>query len=431
MKIRIPAENYESLSRKITALNNKAQKLGLDEITLDIHYGIGFAEPDKKEKGQYKETEYLQIEVNGEPPVLSGWVFVGIIEPTEIGNILVEINKSYQIPEKYRHTDLCDCEHCGISRDRNTAFVIMNEETGQFLQVGRVCLKSYTSETDPKNIALYESFFKLKDFEHKISSGREVPMYNPDKIAAFYMKGIEMYPEMKSDMLMLATNSFSHLMMDAKDYYKELIEIRRSILLNLNDDVYDKVKKFKESILELDDTNNNKIWNYKVVLQEKYTSNPQLVVESIKFKDAYDRNTTLEAERLAAQVARLKEKEELLEKKKTRTHVGIKEEKGTFKVTLETAKYGYNDFGGSYIRYVFRDENENNLTCFHGGKSLFNTEELEEFLGTKKEFYIQGTVKDHEIYNDEAQTKLIRIKYLGVEDPSLNVKEKKTRKPKI
>lgn len=430
MKIKIPAENYESLSRKIVALNNKAQKLGLDEITLDIHYGIGIAKPSDKEPGKYIETEFLQVEVNGEPPVLSGWKFVGIIEPTELGNLLLEIKNDIPIPERYRHTDLCDCEHCGISRDRNTAFVVMNEETKEFKQVGRVCLKSYTNDTDPKNIALYESFFKLKEFEAPMTGSRITPMYSPDNLVAFYLKGAELYPENTGQLLMLATNNFSHVY-ESKDYYEQLLQMRRNISMHLDDEAYDKAAKFKSSILELDDTNNNKIWNYKVVLQEKYTSNPQLVVESIRFKSAYDRNLTLEAERLAEQLARIKAREEALEQKKSRVNVGIIGEKSVFHVTLESANSGVNQFGGSYIRYVFRDKDGNNLTCFHGGASIFTSDEREKFENKEQMFYIQGKVKKHETYNDEAQTMLTHIKCLGIEEPKSEVKQKRVKKNAI
>jgi hypothetical protein len=426
MKIKIPAENYESLSRKITALNNKAEKLGLDEITLDIKYVIGEAIPDKKNIGLFKEQEYFQIEVLGEPPVLDGWKFVGIIEPTELGNILIEIRNDYPIPDKYRHTDLCDCEHCGIKRDRNTAFVVMNEETKQFLQVGRVCLKSYTSDTDPKNIALYESFFKLREFETKILSERVRPMYSSDNVLAFYLKGIELYPERRSNMLTLATGSLSHFSA-GHDYYNEMVKVRRDIYAHLDDSAYEKAAAFKQSILNLDDTNNNKIWNYKIVLQEKYTANPQLVIESVEFKEAYDNRMTLEAKRMAEQMERLRVREELLEKKKLRSTVGVLNEKGVFQVYLERTKFIRNDLYSSML-YTFRDKDDNNIVCFHGGKDLFTQEEEKNLIENKTMFYLQGTVKEFSKYDEEPQTKLKSIKFLGFEPPQDKpVKAKKVK----
>lgn len=424
MKIKIPAENYESLSRKITALNNKAEKLGLDEITLDIQYSIGEATPDKKVPGQFNEQEYFQIEVLGEPPVLDGWKFVGIIEPTELGNLLIEIKPDYPIPDKYRHTDLCDCEHCGIKRDRNTAFVVMNEETKQFLQVGRVCLKSYTSDTDPKNIALYESFFKLRNFETKLHGERYKPMYSSENVLTFFLKGIEMYPEKRSNMLTMAIGNFSQISV-GHDYYNELVKTRRDIYANIDDAAYKKAAHFKASLLALDDTNNNRLWNYKVVLQEKYTSNPYMVIESVEFKEAYDNRMTLETKRLAEQMERMKAKEDLLEKKKSRTTVGVEGEKGVFHVRLEKAKFVSNQFNG-YILYVFRDKDDNNLTCFHGGKELFTEEQEKKMIDEKTMFYLQGTVKEFSKYNDEAQTMLKLIKNIGPE--LLEDKPKKVKK---
>lgn len=430
MKIKIPAENYESLSRKITALNNKAEKLGLDEITLDIEYAIGVATPDKKVPGKFDEQEYFQIEVLGEPPVLDGWKFVGIIEPTELGNLLIEIRRDYPIPDKYRHTDLCDCEHCGVKRDRNTAFVVMNEETKEFLQVGRVCLKSYTSDTDPKNIALYESFFKLREFETIDRSARVKPVYHSEQVLAFFMKGMELYPQYRSHMLNLATGNYGYESR-GHDFYNELAQIRRDISSQLDDAAYKKAADFKADILALDDTNNNRLWNYKVVLQEKYTANPHMVIESVEFKEAYDRQMTLEAKRLAEQMERMKAREELLEKKKLRTTVGVEGEKGIFHVRLDReSKYIPNDFNGS-ILYVFRDKDDNNISCFHGGKDLFTEEEEKQMIENKTMFYLQGTVKSFSKYDDEPQTMLKLIKNLGLEPPIEKPKKVKKNKAEI
>lgn len=97
MKFKIPSENYESLEKKIKALNNKALKLNLDPIELDIIYSIGVSVP--QEDGSFKEIKYLSVNVNGSPPVLSDWRLIGIIEPTEKGNFITEIGNHFKYPE--------------------------------------------------------------------------------------------------------------------------------------------------------------------------------------------------------------------------------------------------------------------------------------------------------------------------------------------
>ena len=426
MKILIPAENIESLSKKITALSNKAERLELPPISLDINYGIGIATPDKKDKSKFTETEYYGVEILGEPPVLSGWIFIGIVEPTEKGNLLIEINPNNKIPDKYRHTDLCDCEHCGIKRDRLSAFIVQNETTGEVLQVGRTCLKSYTNDTDPKNIALYESFFKLKEFEKPIGNGKFKSVYNPESVLAYYFKTKEMYPELnkyKISNISLNTIPFGTNPLE-DEFYKQLREIRSEVGTSLTDIDYEKAKNFIKSINELNDEGNNRLWNYKLTLNDKYTTNGQLIIQSVEFKEAHDLHLTLEEKRLKEQLERMRAKEELDAAKKLRTHVGVEGEKQVFHVRLDSFKVSHGDFGTTFI-HTFRDKDDNNITWFCNGRTFLDDDEaVKKAINDKNFFYIQGTVGKHLSYNDEPQTKVLRVKYLGEEEPKLEKKKK-------
>lgn len=408
MKFKIPAENYESLEKKIVSLNNKAQKLNLEPIELDIISSIGVLIP--KKDGSFKEIKYLNVNVTGEPPVLDGWKLVGIIEPTEKGNFITEINDSFSIPVKYRHTDLCDCEHCGVKRDRTAAFVVMNKESLEFLQVGRVCLKSYTGDTDPKNIALYESFFKLRDFSKHSNEPNLKEMFNVDNILSLYIKGKELYPDMKHDYLVnviINRNNYT-----SNIYREEINNIRMNILENITDETFNKVKEFKESILSLKNENNNSLWNYQLALKDKYTYKPFMLTESFEFKKAYDENMTLKEKLLKEAILKAQLIFEEKELKKTRVHVGVEGEKNKYKVTIEKIVPSYSEWGTSFV-YTFRDENKNCIVWFNSGKALFDEDTSQDYIKNNKTFYIEGTVKKLSQYNDEPQTQLIRVKNLG------------------
>lgn len=427
MKIRIPAENIESLSKKITALANKAERLNLPPITMNVNYAIGIATPDKKKPGEFKEQEYFSVDVLGEPPILEGWKFIGIVEPTEQGNLLIEINPENKIPDKYRHTDLCDCEHCGIKRERLSAFIVQNNETQEVLQVGRVCLKSYTGDTDPKNIALYESFFKLKEFEKINSYGEYQPFaFKPEVVLAYYFKSKEMFPNLsKNELRHIALNSIPIYRNDGnRDYYSNLVDIRYAVGNSLNDEDYKKANDFITSMNNLDDTGNNRIWNYKLVLNESYTIHSDVVIQAIEFKDAHDRYLTIEQSRLKEQLERMKQKEDILEAKKTRIHIGQEQDKIDFHVRLENCFPKASEFGTTYI-HTFRDKDENNITWFCTGSPLFNHEESENLKKDKTFFYIHGTIGRHQRYDDEPQTKILRVKFLGFEKPEPVVKKTK------
>lgn len=72
-----------------------------------------------------------------------GWEFIGTIEHTDgTGNIIRKV-RTVEVPEKY-YTAAPECEHCHTIRNRNDTFLVRNTETGDFKQVGRMCLHDYT-----------------------------------------------------------------------------------------------------------------------------------------------------------------------------------------------------------------------------------------------------------------------------------------------
>lgn len=106
-----------------------------------------------------------------------------------------------------------------------------------------------------------------------------------------------------------------------------------------------------------------------------------------------------------------------MKRKKLEPIVGVEGEKGVFHVRLEKEpRFIPNDFNGTML-YVFRDKDDNNLSCFHGGKDLFTEEEEKKMIEDKTMFYLQGTVKSFSKYDDEPQTMLKLIKNLGLEPP--------------
>src|SRR5690606_9277957 len=116
------------------------------------------------------------------------------------------------------------------------------------------------------------------------------------------------------------------------EFYKQLREIRSKVGASLTDVDYEKAKEFIKSINEMNDEGNNRLWNYKLTLNDKYTTNGQLIIQSVEFKEAHDLHLTLEEKRLKEQLERMRVKEELDAAKKLRTHVGVEGEKQVFHV---------------------------------------------------------------------------------------------------
>lgn len=71
----------------------------------------------------------------------NGWTVCAKIEHGEQGNIVTGFDGHEVLPEWY--TVAPNCDHCHVNRPRSVTFVCKNE-SGEYRQVGRTCLKEYT-----------------------------------------------------------------------------------------------------------------------------------------------------------------------------------------------------------------------------------------------------------------------------------------------
>ena len=143
----IPTVNLEGLKKRLGKLNKRANKLGLDPITLTegnryigscYHTGTTVAYP----------TEMIDITICGEVPVVEGYELVGTTGH-EAGVNIVKLNIGGKMPKE--HWDNANnCDHCGYKRNRKETFVLRTEKSeatidddGYFIRVGRSCLKDF------------------------------------------------------------------------------------------------------------------------------------------------------------------------------------------------------------------------------------------------------------------------------------------------
>ena len=61
-------------------------------------------------------------------------------------------NCTVVLPEQYRHAKNTTCDHCNVNRYRRDTFVVHNDETKEFKQIGSTCLKDFFGH-DPAKIA--------------------------------------------------------------------------------------------------------------------------------------------------------------------------------------------------------------------------------------------------------------------------------------
>jgi hypothetical protein len=153
MTYKILEGNLPRLESKLTRISNKCKKYG---CTFSYEKIGGEFQTLKNEQGFEYTAKFILISVQG-TAVVNDWAFVASLEHTENGNIIKRVC-DVEVPERY-YTSKPVCEHCNSSRYRKNTFIIRNVVTGEFKQVGKNCLKDFTSGMNAEMVASYISLF--------------------------------------------------------------------------------------------------------------------------------------------------------------------------------------------------------------------------------------------------------------------------------
>lgn len=146
----IPVNKLDKLEKII----RKYQRKGAD-ITFTVGKDIVedgmlyFNDPSTHTQGHTPiKVNCKEVFVDGQYKV-EDWSFLGTIEFTENGNIIRLADSSFEgkVPAKYLHTPKV-CEHCGKVRNRKDTYLIHNDVTDEYKQVGSSCLLDYTKGLD-------------------------------------------------------------------------------------------------------------------------------------------------------------------------------------------------------------------------------------------------------------------------------------------
>jgi hypothetical protein len=148
--------NLHKLDKRIAKLANKAEKFGLPAPTYEV-LGEGIRHVPQPPLDP-KKVPVLYVRVEGQAPKLDGgWSFVGIIDHQtyhdQLGYLITQAPSTadLEIPENYYH-DEPTCDHCNTIRPRNQTFLLIDED-GNWLRVGRDCMKDYLGHKSPQAYA--------------------------------------------------------------------------------------------------------------------------------------------------------------------------------------------------------------------------------------------------------------------------------------
>lgn len=207
MEYRIPVENIDELRITTARIQKKAAKHGCTVTYKEVREEI---EEVKEDNGTTTYRKYIIVEAEGEAKA-DGWVFVGTIEHTAQGNILRSISDELKIPERYRNAEPY-CEHCHTKRARKDTYVVFNEETGEFKQVGKSCLKEFTKGISVEMAAFILQWVKEVEEYCNLGSGCSItPCYKVAEVSKYFVETMRKFGWASSA---AAENSTKNVAMD-------------------------------------------------------------------------------------------------------------------------------------------------------------------------------------------------------------------------
>lgn len=382
--------NIERLEQKLNTISNKCKRYGCEfsysrvgeeyrQITVDDSSEI--------------TAKFIIVEVTGEAKI-NGWRFVATIEHTPNGNIIHSYNsEDVQIPIKYRTTDPI-CEHCNTKRRRNDTYLIYNEDTDEWKQVGKSCLRDFTGGLDAEYVAKYISYFdEIIKGESISGSGSYIPYYCVIDILKYAAECVKHFGYFRRDALRsTADRCFEYYLVDnnglrsSADYFDRLQQEMAEC--QFQPDSNNKlVKDAVDWVLNTEDESDY-IYKLKVICKTKYVTRRNLGL-LVSLIPSYNRHIERESE-----IKKQSEEAELCQSK----HIGNVGDKIEFDSTVERLTSVDTAYGVSFL-YKFVDSEGNIFTWF-----------TSKWIDTDINYHIKGTVKGHDEFRGCKQTNLTRCR---------------------
>lgn len=393
--------NMERLEKKLNRISNKCSRFGCSFI-FNV---VGEEYRDiKNEQGQVETLRFVIIEAEGVAK-LNGWQFIASVEHTEKGNIINRASFEIEVPERY-YSSTSICEHCNTNRVRKDTFIVMNESTGEFKQVGKSCLADFTGGLSAEAIARYYSWFdELVKGEAVDFSGGYSRYFEASKLFPYYAETVRKFGFVKkfddegyANTYPTASRGFDfYALMEMGYAFNE--ETRRSIQQDMNKVSFDgnspeAIADYQAAIAWLaeQDSSNNYMHNLKTVCDLEYVSGKHLGIMASLFP-------TWKREILKAEERKEWEAKKTMQKKLSR-HVGDVGQRFTFNVnSFELLTSWQTEWGTTYL-YKMIDV-AGNVLVWKSSKWIEEPDAIKT---------VTGTVKAHSEFNMIQQTELTRCK---------------------
>jgi len=413
MTYEIPEVNIEGLEKKLKRIKRKCAKYNCDfsysrvgEEIKEIEVPVEAFEDALTGQIHYrkakKPVKFIIVDVDGKA-VVNGWKFAGSLDHTIHGNIIRNM-PGIEIPKRY-YDSLPVCEHCKSDRVRINTYIVLNEESGEFKQLGKSCLKDYTGGLSANDVALFESYMKEIEEATEINEcGFHGKNYYDVKSYAYCVaECIRHFGYVKNDANSLSTRDMAYrfyayknderLSKEASDWVEQ--QIAAGKFDYENEESKTVASNVFSWINDIED-DGNYFHNLKVVCASNFVDFYSLGLLASSFP-AFDRNLEREQEK---------------EKEAESEYVGKIGERISFEIAnAKIVTSFYTEYGTMFINKII-DKN-GNVFVWKTGRGID-----EDYIGA----VIKGTIKEYNEYNSVKQTVLARCK---VDKPVKPVKPEK------
>lgn len=401
-------ENIDRLEKKLATIKKKCKATNCT-FSYEIK-GEKFEEVEGDDGTKYT-FKYIEVEVDGTARY-DGWRFVATIDHHEAGNVIRAYDTTLAIPEKYKVCGLT-CEHCNKIRSRKDTYLIFNEDTNEFKQVGKSCLKEFTNGLSAEDVAFLCSIYQKVEDAHEYSGSSYTHYISVEDMIRYAFECYRHWGYQKSDNSYAEENGY--IPVGYRSTATRVVQY-----YNINRESFEYRKKLENEMAEVGfDTNSEYAINrtnealewIRNISDDELKFNDYLRNLHVTCSDAYTEyrsigiivSLTTAYERHLGQLAEYEKKESAHKKEVEASayvgEVGDKLEVKTNNFALVTA---FENMYGTTFLYKWTDE-DGHTFVWYASKSIDNPEEIRT---------VKGTVKQHSEYNGIKQTVMTRCKVI-------------------
>lgn len=373
-----PAE-FEATREKVEKLNARAVRKGFTG-KLEL---IGEKQEVKRETAIGPVTEIIyQARITGEPPSYNGWRLLATVDFIETGMI---VNTAPGVDHVDRSlVEQGKCDHCHVNRYRSKCYLVGSED-GRQLQVGSTCLKDFLG-WDIRPMFLGSESVR-EDVDSFLGGGYWPHTWATESVlmAAWATIKLDGYVR-ASDWQQRPTKDRVGEILDPKGKYAAEITRKYGAVVEESRDVAQQTREFILSDEFSGDT--EYVLNMKTALESE-TVDPRHfgLVVSAPQAWAKHRERTLIRERERSQTVN--------------EYLGrVKERLRNLKVQVKNISWHHSDFGATTLYTMVTDNG-------HLIKWWASDDKLGENV-TDEWHTITGTVKKHELWQEQKSTVLTR-----------------------